>query len=90
LLKYWDFYTTTGFERGDLRFCLERHEKARICKQVKINHFIDDRLDVLEPMTGIVKNLYLFGEQTTVIPDWVEHVPDWRSAVLAVKSGYGV
>jgi hypothetical protein len=85
-LKHWNFYTVTGFEKGNLRFCLKRHEKAVICRQLRITHFIDDRLDVLEPMRGIVENLYLFGEQACEIPGWVEHVPDWRGAVLAIIS----
>jgi hypothetical protein len=84
-LKHWDFYTATGFKKGNLRFCLERHKKSSICKQLRITHFIDDRLDVLQPMRGIVDNLYLFGEQTCEIPDWVEHVADWQSAVVVIK-----
>jgi hypothetical protein len=87
-LKHWDFYSSTGFEKGHLRFCRERHEKAGICEQLQITHFIDDRLDVLEPMRGSVKNRYLFGEQTCEIPDWVVHVPDWRSAITLIKGEY--
>jgi hypothetical protein len=85
-LKHWDFFAATGFKKDNLRFCLKRHEKAVICKQLGITDFIDDRLDVLEPMSGVVENLYLFGEQICEIPDWVEHVPDWRSVVLTVNS----
>jgi len=28
-----------------------------------ITYFVDDRLDVLAPMLGIVSNLYLLGQQ---------------------------
>jgi hypothetical protein len=87
-LKHWDFYGETGLKKGNLRFCLERHQKAGICKQLCITHFIDDRLDVLEPMKGIVENLYLFGEQTCHIPNWVIHVPDWTSTVNTIKAQY--
>ncbi len=41
-------------------FCAERHEKAPICKKLGITHFIDDRLEVLSYMVGIVPHLFLF------------------------------
>ena len=62
-LKHWKLYDETGLDRANVRFCRERHHKARICKQLGITHFVDDRLDVLQPMVGIVPTLYLFGEQ---------------------------
>jgi hypothetical protein len=86
-LKQRDFYAATGFDKTKIRFCIKRPEKASICKQLKITHFIDDRLDVLEPMRGIVNNLYLFGEQSCEIPSWVVPVPDWRSTVATIKAG---
>lgn len=85
-LKHWNFYGATGLPRDHLRFCLERPEKAGHCKQLKITHFIDDRLDVLEHLRGSVPNLYLFGEQPRLdeIPDWVTHVADWKETTEAV------
>ncbi len=78
-LKHWSFYDETGLDRAKVRFCRERPDKAKICKQLGITHFVDDRLDVLEPMVGIVSNLYLFGEQQegTVCPEWATEVGDW-------------
>ncbi len=84
-LKHWDFYAATGLVKTNLRFCLERRQKAGICKQLRITHFIDDRLDVLQPMKGVVDNLYLFGEQTCEIPVWADHVPNWKCALEAIK-----
>ena len=85
-LKHWDFYSKTGLDKNKVRFCLERPQKAGICKQLKITHFIDDRLDVLEPMKGVVENLYLFGEQEIQSPNWVEKVQDWPIAVDKIVS----
>ena len=78
-LRHWDFYSETGLLRHHLRFCLERSQKAAHCKQLCITHFIDDRLDVLEHLRGLVPSLYLFGEQPRLgrVPDWVTHVDDW-------------
>lgn len=85
-LKHWDFYGATGLPRAHLRFCLKRPEKAGHCKQLRITHFIDDRLDVLKHLRGSVPHLYLFGEQPGLddIPDWVVHVADWQETTKAV------
>ena len=94
-LRHWDFHGRTGLPRGHLRFCLERRDKAGICKQLLITHFIDDRLDVLKHLRGQVGRLYLFGEQPKLdaIPDWVTPVADWRETtgrVLAELCGTAV
>lgn len=82
-LKHWSFFAETGLPRGNLRFCMRRPEKAGHCKQLKISHFVDDRLDVLEHLRGVVPNLYLFGEQPRLrsAPDWVTPVLDWEQTV---------
>lgn len=85
-LKCWDFYAKTGMRTDRLRFCLQRHEKAEICKELSITHFIDDRSDVLEPMQGIVQHLFLFGEQPDElkIPQGIISVPNWIEAEKAI------
>lgn len=85
-LSRWRFYETTGLPKGNVHFCRERHEKAPICERLGITHFVDDRLDVLEPMVGIVPNLFLFGEQRDRVacPEWALAVPDWAATVECV------
>ena len=85
-LKHWKFYEETGLGRTKVRFCRQRPDKAKICKQLRITHFVDDRLDVLEPMVGIVPNLYLFGEQRegTICPPWAVEVSDWTAVLDAI------
>ena len=85
-LRHWDFHAATGLPPENVRFCLERAQKAAHCKQLKITYFIDDRLDVLEHLRGLVPHLYLFGEQPRLdgIPDWVTHAGDWEAAVTRV------
>ena len=88
-LRHWNFHTETGLPEGNVRFCLERPQKAHHCKQLKLTHFIDDRLDVLQHLEGLVPNLYLFGEQPKLdlIPDWVTHVENWADTVESVADG---
>lgn len=66
-LRFWKFFETTGIAEDRLRFCLERPEKAVICGELGITHFVDDRLDVLDAMDGIVPNRYLFRPE---IPEY--------------------
>lgn len=85
-LRNWDFFAATGLPPDNLRFCLERPQKAAHCRQLKITHFIDDRLDVLEALRGQVPHLYLFGEQPRLnkVPAWTVHVADWEQATATV------
>jgi hypothetical protein len=85
-LQHWGFYDATGLPPEQVLFCLQRPQKAEHCRQLKITHFIDDRLDVLEAMRGEVPFLYLFGEQPRLeeIPDWTVHVADWEQTANAV------
>lgn len=57
------FFDRTGIHPNRVYFCERREEKARICAVLGITHFIDDRLDVLEHMEGVVRYRYLFGPQ---------------------------
>lgn len=59
-LKEHHFFESTLVPAQNLHFCLKRHEKAPIAKKLRLTHFIDDRLEVLSHMVGLVPNLYLF------------------------------
>lgn len=85
-LRHWDFHGVTKLPSNHVRYCLERQHKVGHCKQLCITHFIDDRLDVLQYLHGLVPRLYLFGEQPRLdeVPDWVEHVEDWKCTTAAV------
>jgi hypothetical protein len=55
-----DFFGRTGIPMERYHPCAERHEKAPICVELGITHFVDDRAEVLSHMIGQVENLYLF------------------------------
>jgi hypothetical protein len=74
-----DVYAKTGLSKDQVHFCKKRKDKAPICRKFGITHFIDDRVDVLSHMVGIVPNLYLFGEQSkSSHPPWAEALLDWE------------
>jgi hypothetical protein len=78
-LDHHDLYGRTGIPRANVRFCLRRAEKALHCRELGITHFIDDRVDVLGHLRGLVPHLYLFGAQAHPVPGWVTHVPTWAA-----------
>jgi hypothetical protein len=57
------FFEATAVARENLRFCRERRDKARHAEQLGLTHFVDDRLDVLRHLEGIVPTLVLFGAE---------------------------
>lgn len=79
-LEYQDFYDTTGVSRSHVRFCRKRSHKRGHCAELAITHFVDDRVDVLRHLRGLVPNLYLFGHQRRVrrVPGWLVAVRDWQ------------
>ena len=80
------FFEATGIDPGNLRFCLQRPEKALHCRDLQITHFIDDRPDVLVALDGIVPHRYLFGPQRKAAPRGVVPVITWQEALLAVEA----
>jgi len=78
------FFERTGITAGNLRFCLERVEKAERCRELGITHFIDDRQDVLHHMAGIVEHRYLFGPQADRAPADLVRVESWSSVLRTI------
>lgn len=76
-LDHHRFWARTGMDPGHLRFCLERHQKALHARELELDTMIDDRVDVLEHLRGLVPHLLLFGEQTRPAPRWTTAVADW-------------
>ena len=81
-----DFYGATGLNKENLRFCRQRNEKAGICRKLGIGYFVDDRIDVLSHMVGVVPHLYLFGQQSrgTECPDYAVETSNWEVALARI------
>ncbi len=77
-LKHQGFHRTTGMSPSHLRFCRKRADKALHCRQLRIDAFLDDRVDVLGHLAGVVDDRLLFGEQERPAPSWATHLVDWR------------
>jgi hypothetical protein len=77
-LAHQRFFERTGIAHDHVRFCLKRPEKRLHAVELRLTHFIDDRLDVHTHLRGVVPELYLFGHQKRPAPDWVVHVRTWQ------------
>lgn len=53
------FYDATGTKAEDITFCRQRSDKAAICRDLQITHFVDDRLEILSSLES-VEYRYLF------------------------------
>lgn len=66
-LDHTQFYEATGIDRSQVHFTPDRIGKRAIAESLGITHFVDDRLEVLGHLIGVVDNLYLFNGQTAEI-----------------------
>ena len=61
-LEHHDFYKRTGVSRDKVYFCKDRIGKVPICKDQRVTHFVDDRLEILRYLmeAGVGERHYLF------------------------------
>src|SRR5262245_59446882 len=60
-LAHHRFFERTGMRSDNVRFCRRREEKREHAIALGLTDFIDDRVDVLEHLRGVVPRLLLFG-----------------------------
>ena len=78
------FFQTTGIPYGHVRFCKDRKDKAPICAELGVDIFVDDRLDVLQHMAGVVPHRLHFLSSSS--PDGITPVKSWAEAEAAIVS----
>ncbi len=74
-LAHHRFFEATGIPQENVRFCRERHEKAPICAELGITHFVDDRLEVLSHLQ-MVETRYLFQPRPEEVKRFGRFLPD--------------
>lgn len=85
-LLYQGFYKATGIKPEQVFFCRERIDKAPICRDLGITHFIDDKLEVLGYLTT-VPNKFLFNPREREVQRNIQHLDEvtWVSGWLDIK-----
>ena len=75
-----DFFSRSGMSANQVRFCPRREDKAQICRDLGITHFVDDRIHIMQILRNVVPHLYLFGEpgDEKQCPPWATFVQDWQ------------
>lgn len=48
-----DFHARTGIAAVDVRFVRQRADKAVVCRELGVTHFVDDRTDVLRLLESV-------------------------------------
>lgn len=85
-LAHHRFFQATGIAPDHLFFCRDRKEKAPICARLGIGVFVDDRVDVLVAMEGVVGTRLLFGASRSPVPGLVA-TPTWVVARELIEAG---
>lgn len=78
-LRHTGFLEKTGIPEKRVLFCRDRNEKAPIAKSLGLTHFVDDKLEVLHYMFGIVPHRMLFR------PSLSEMKRSWGSSANGVQ-----
>ena len=86
-----DFWERTRMPKGNIRFCRERHEKAPICDELGVTHFIDNRIEVLYHLGPRVEKFALCpkDEDLERYKDFLLQVhihQSWNEVMNAVRS----
>jgi hypothetical protein len=88
-LLHHGFFKATGVPTDHLRFVRTRADKAAVCQELGMTHFVDDRAEVLQALEGVVERLYLFGPQSELVVIDAIPVPTWvdaeREITLSVR-----
>jgi len=80
-LAHNDFFKRTGILESHVRFCRKRLDKAGICAELGVTHFVDDRLEVLSYLPPDVRK-YLFRPN----PEEVQKFAKFLKKVTTVES----
>lgn len=84
-LEHHKFFERTNISRAHVRFCRERPEKAAHCAELALSYFVDDRLDVLQHLDGVVPHRFLFGPQDRpVAENRITPVATWAEVTSKV------
>lgn len=81
-----DVYARTGLRHTHLVFVRERKDKAREAARLELTHFVDDRLDVLHHLAGLVPQRFVYGSQAARAPAGVEPCWSWTDVTRRVRA----
>lgn len=81
-LRHWKFFEHTGFDRRNLHFNTGQQQKVAVIQKEfgGATYFLDDTLEVLLPMSMVVRYRLLYGANgEQEVPAGILQVRDWRA-----------
>jgi hypothetical protein len=73
------FEERTGIPLENVSFCNHRRDKAAVCADLGITHFVDDRLEILGHLSS-VRTKFLFRPDRNEVNRFARHLPSVRVA----------
>lgn len=67
-LEVINFFDRTGMPRDHLHVCREPAEKEMVVRDLSLTGYVDDRVDVLESLQGVVRARFLFDPDEIATP----------------------
>jgi hypothetical protein len=82
------FFSRTDLQPDHVCFWLQREDKENICRELRITHFIDDRVHIMQILRRVVPRLCLFGEPEGErgCPPWATFASSWPEVVDWVRN----
>ncbi len=84
------FFEQTGVLPENVHFCLTREEKAPLCKDLGVTHFVDDKLEVHSYLFDFVMFRYLFMPSEREVERYrqflpgVIHIENWNELLVVL------
>lgn len=91
-LAHHDFYDRTGIPPDHVHFCRTRPDKAPIAAELRLTHFVDDKLEVLSYLTT-VPHRFLFRPRPEEVEAYAAYLPavrrveSWAQLLVALLPG---
>jgi hypothetical protein len=83
-LEHHAFHERTGVPRENIHFCRQRADKAGIARDLRLTHFVDDRIDVLRLLADVPHRYLLGPAGDAEVPVGVLPVETWQDAARAI------
>ncbi|HET6215161.1 MAG TPA: hypothetical protein VFE14_20015 [Micromonosporaceae bacterium] len=90
-LAHQRFFERTGLSPDNVYFVRERADKAPVCRELGVTHFVDDLLEVLSYL-DFVRYRYLFtgglghNEPPRAVPRWAIRTASWPELVAELRT----
>ena len=81
------FWERSGLTPDDIHFCCLTYQKKEISQKLGLTHFLDDRLNVLGSLKGVVRERFFFHQIYMLnLPDGIRQVFSWADFLRLLRA----